>query len=304
MTAPLRSSTVTVSNTDRQQPFDLLSTVARSRLHPGSGAIVFFHGLGCAKSMWEPLLEMADEIDSRTDPYLLVAVDLPGHGDSAPSATIPLFADHPNTAHTWVSSMTYVLSMLAAVGPVHMVAHSASAPMLLEAASALDHRPDLDEIRTNLGTIVSIEGNHTRQDCGIVSEQIAAETRGWYTAAGHAQIGAELLAQGRIDTIAWSRTWDRADAADVHEVAEWLVTRTDADYQILAQRWLDYPQRAYLFGELSPVPQPTLDLMTTIYPQRDTYLRPIPSATHFPMILSPTETLQAVMDAITHFTKE
>lgn len=290
--------------TSTDTPFDVAVTI-RERLQPGKATIVFFHGLGCGRSYWEPILEMADEMDTRSDSYTLIAVDLPGHGDTPPSNVLaPYDVDLPQGEPSWFIAMQRLIAAIAETGPVHMVAHSASAPTLINVVHELEQHPGMDTVVANLGALISIEGNHTRADCGIISERIGAQHVEWYVASGHAALGAELLAKGTVDTIAWSRMWERAEAADVHDIAAHLMFTLPSEYQILGQRWLDYPRRAYLYGQLSSVPSDTRELMTTIYPQRETYLRSIPSADHFPMITSPSETLEAIMGAITYCMKD
>lgn len=290
--------------TSTDQPFDVAVTI-RERLQPGDGTIVLFHGLGCGRRYWEPILEMADEMDTRSDPYTLIAVDLPGHGDTPPSHVLaPYNVDLPQGESSWFTTMERLIAALAETGPVHLVAHSASAPTLINVVHELEQQYGMDTVVANLGALISIEGNHTPADCGIVSERISTQHIEWYVASGHAALGAELLAKGTVDAIAWSRMWERADPADVHDIAEYLALASLGDYQILGQRWLDYPRRAYLYGQLSSVPSGTRELMTTIYPQRETYLRSIPSADHFPMITSPSETLEAIMGAITYCMKD
>src|SRR5690606_7005679 len=54
---------------------------------PGTGgdAIVFLHGLGCSRAMWETIIDTADTIPYKAQPYSLYAIDFPCHGDTPPA---------------------------------------------------------------------------------------------------------------------------------------------------------------------------------------------------------------------------
>lgn len=303
MSTPLTRTYITAKD-KRHEPFDI-AIAQRPRTVPGKDTIVFFHGLGCSKTMWEPILEMADEMDARSHPYNLVAVDLPGHGETPPSVHMPMLG-FEGDSYGWIAwqlAMEHVLSALVATGPVHMVAHSASVPVLVALVHDLNQY-GTDAVFTNLGTIISVEGNHTAGDCALISRRIAEQRIEDYVTTGHDRIGKELSDQGLVHTIAWARQWATADPSDVHDLAATLAYMGETDYQILAQRWLDHPHRAYLWGTESTLPAATMDLMTTIYPQIPTFRRSIQDANHFPMIISPVQTLEAVMDAVTYFDKD
>ena len=204
--------------TKTAQPIPI-AAAERPRVRYGTDTIVFLHGLGCAGSVWDPLLEMADEVESALNAYRLVSIDLPGHGGTQPLRTTP-------ASSSWRNTIIDVLEPLLATDIVHLVAHSASLPFAIQAMSYVDdyYHP---ERQGTLGSILSVEGNHTLSDCGIVSRQIAEQPEAWYRAAGHLQIGQDLAKQGLVDTIAWSRMWERADAWTVWGLAGDLCRELD-----------------------------------------------------------------------------
>lgn len=269
--------------TKTAQPMPIAAT-ERPRVRYGKDTIVFLHGLGSAGSMWEPLLEMADEVCAALNAYRLISVDLPGHGATSPMRTTP-------ASSSWKNTIIDVLEPLLATDIVHLVAHSASAPLALQAMVYVDeyYHPEREG---TLGSIISIEGNHTLSDCGIVSRRISEQPEAWYVAGGHIQIGQELLGKGVADAIAWSRMWQRADPWTVWGIAKDLCQ--EIDYVELEQYWNAYPYRAYVHGSESQVPGSTKQLMGAPWTDPPTVRYDIPASEHFPMVTSPVETLHGI----------
>lgn len=265
-----------------------IAAAERPRLRYGKDTIVFLHGLGCAGSMWEPLLEMADEVVPALNAYRLISVDLPGHGHTQPIR-------HVSAPTSWEQTIIDVLEPLLSTDIVHIVAHSASVPAALHAMAYTDeyYHP---ERQGSLGSIISVEGNHTLSDCGIISRRIAEQPEHWYLATGHLQIGQELLEQGLVDTIAWSRMWEGTDPWTVWGIAKELCQ--ELDYVEMEQYWNAYPYRAYLHGSKSPIPKSTKRMMGAPWTDPPTYRYDIPATQHFPMVTSPAETLYAIAAAL------
>jgi hypothetical protein len=273
--------------TKTAQPIPIAAT-ERPRVRYGKDTIVFLHGLGCASSMWEPLLEMADEVEPALNAYRLISVDLPGHGATQALHTTP-------ASSSWKNTIIDVLEPLLATDIVHLVAHAASLPFALQAMAYADeyYHP---ERQGTLGSILSVEGNHTLSDCGIISRRISDQPEAWYRAGGHLQIGQELTEQGLAEEIAWSRMWERADAWTVWGIARDLCQ--EIDYVELEQYWNAYPYRAYLHGSESQVPKSTRQLMGAPWTDPPTFRYTIPSSQHFPMVTSPAETLHMIATAL------
>lgn len=273
--------------TKTAQPIPI-AAAERPRVRYGKDTIVFLHGLGCAGSMWEPLLEMADEVEAALNAYRLISVDLPGHGQTQPIR-------HVSALTSWEQTIIDVLEPLLSTDIVHIVAHSASVPSALGAMSYVDeyYHP---ERQGTLGSILSVEGNHTLSDCGIISRRIAEQPEAWYRAGGHLQIRQELSDQGLVDSIAWSRMWEHSDAWTVWGIAKGLCQ--ELDYVELEQYWNAYPYRSYLFGQESTVPKSTRQMMGAPWTDPPTYRYSIPASQHFPMVTSPEETLHMIATAL------
>jgi hypothetical protein len=273
--------------TKTAQPLSI-AAAERPRLRYGTDTIVFLHGLGCEGPVWEPLLGFADEAEPRLNAYRLISVDLPGHGATPAMHTNP-------ASSSWKNTIIDVLEPLLATDIVHVVAHSASLPFALQAMHYTDeyYHP---ERQGTLGSIVSVEGNHTLSDCGIVSRRISEQPQNWYVAGGHIQIGQELAEQGTVDALAWSRMWARADARTVWGIAMDLCQ--EIDYVELEQYWNAYPYRSYIWGEDSQVPKSTRQMMGMPYVDPPTARYSIPSSQHFPMVVSPSETLTMIATAL------
>lgn len=265
-----------------------VTAMERPRLRYSRDSIVFLHGLGCAGSVWEPMLAMAHETTAALDAYRLISIDLPGHGHTAPS--------HDTRAtSSWRSAIIAALEMLLPTDVVHIVAHSASLPFALEAMAYVDeyYRPQQEGA---LGSVVSIEGNHTLSDCGAISRQVSEHTEAWYVAAGHLQIGQELESRGLTEMAAWARMWHRADPKTVWGIAADLCR--DLDYVELEHYWNAYPYRAYLYGDASLVPKSTRQIMSAPYPDPPTACYTVPGTGHFPMVTAPAETLHLIATAL------
>jgi pimeloyl-ACP methyl ester carboxylesterase len=247
-------------------------TVAAS--HNGTDAdelVLLIHGLGCDRTAFDPVYT------ARDDRHWL-AIDLPGHGDS-PSVNVgrdllTLYAD-------------VVIELVAQLAPriVHIVGHSMGAAIGLVAAPALP-----------AGAFVSIEGNLTGADCGLVSRTIAAQTWGEFSRHGFTQLRDELLASDQTDLRIWGASLDRADPNIVWEAAKSLVTWCDAG--ILAARWPYTAHRTYLWGERSGYPEHLRALLT------GSAVHEIPVSAHFPMVDNPIGLADAIGDAIDGFQPE
>lgn len=241
-------------------------TLAASHSDTKSDEIVLLvHGLGCARDAFDPVYT------ARDDRYWL-ALDLPGHGASPPvnpgGDLLSLYAD-------------LVIALVDQIAPraVHVVGHSMGAAVALIAAPAL---PD--------GVLISIEGNLTAADCGLVSRTIAAQSREAFVRHGYARLRDELLASDQTDLRIWGAWMERADPPTVWEAAASLVTWCDSGG--LAARWPHTTNTVYVWGERSGYPLHLNGLLT------GSGVHEIPGAAHFPMVDNPIALADAIGAAI------
>lgn len=242
-------------------------------------AIVFLHGLGCSRAMWEPILELADEMDARAPYYHLYAMDFPGHGDSpsSPNRTGIIEA---------LLHLERLLESLDGIDRVHLVAHSMATAVL-----GYDEERTSRWVRRNrIASVIAVEGNLVREDCGLISQRISdASAEEYLRQGGHEAIAAELESARVVTDAAWARQWRRADPVTVWNLARDIVSFSwpgECFY------WKGFGPRAYLYGSESDIPAETLALVA------DSPVYTIAHANHFPMILNPRETLSTILDAI------
>jgi len=232
----------------------------------GSGELVLLvHGLGCNKSAFNPVYTGQDQ-------RRWLAIDLPGHGQSPPVAAqrdlIGFYAD-------LVSELVRQLGHRT----VHLVGHSMGGAVALLAANTLP-----------TGALVSIEGNLTGEDCGLVSRQIAAQSRSEFVRAGFAGLRERLLADAETGVRIWGNWIEHADPATVWEAAAALVTWCDSG--ALAARWPRMHRRTYLWGERSGYPEHLRSLLGPGGAHQ------IPFAAHFAMVDNPIGLADAITAAI------
>lgn len=158
---------------------------------PGTGgdAIVFLHGLGCSRAMWETIIDTADTITDKALPYSLYAIGFPGHGDTPP-------ARHRRGLDAAMAYLTGVLAQIEAE-TIHLVAHSIAAAVC---ATAVDAR----FLSGRIGTFISVEGNHIINDCGLATRRIAAMTPEEFIDAGWAEAIADFD-EADLSSDTWGR---------------------------------------------------------------------------------------------------
>lgn len=240
---------------------------------PGTGreAIVFLHGLGCSKHMWEPIIDMADAITPDALPYSLYAIDFPGHGDTPP-------APDRRGLNGTLCHIVEVLGQIEAER-IHLVAHGIATAVLLNVDPAF--------LGERIGTVIAVEGYLTAADCGPTIRRIASQSPRAFTAAGWADIAAELAADRTITKAVWGRWWKRSEPASVHALA--AATARLSHTRQLPHAWKQLPRRAFLYGEHATISRPTRALLEG--DRVDT----IAQAADLPMVTSPAETLEAVI---------
>jgi pimeloyl-ACP methyl ester carboxylesterase len=115
-----------------------------------SELILFIHGLGCSRDSFAHVWEAAG-----FEKYSMLAVDLAGHGDSPrPPDFAYRMEDHAEECISLLGRFEF--------DRIHIVAHSMGGAVGLLAAERLG---------TRLSSFISVEGNLTGADCGLVSRK-------------------------------------------------------------------------------------------------------------------------------------
>lgn len=162
-------------------------------IEAGAGApLLLIHGVGMRAEAWGP------QIASLSADHRVVAVDLPGHGESDPLPDAP-------SLHDYVAWATRVILALG-LGPVSVAGHSMGS--LIASGLAIE-RPDL------VRRAALLNGVHRRND----QSRAAVRARAAEIAAGVGGMEAPLA------------RWFSPEQADLrNEVAGWLRTVSAAGY--------------------------------------------------------------------------
>lgn len=242
-----------------------LQSVAATERPGGPDLVVFLHGLGCARAAFSYALASAP-VNSQTR---LVALDFPGHGDTPPVVgggdLIEAYAEVTSAVVRHLAPRT-----------THIVGHSMGGAVAVLAAGMLQGV-------TDIGAVVSVEGNLTADDCRIASRRIAESN-----ASDFAAFVADLHASPEASRRAWGSWMARADPLAVRQAAASLVAWSDSGG--LAERWQYLANTAYVWGQRSGFPEH----LRPILPNH----RSIPDSGHFPMIDQPTAFNAVLADLI------
>ncbi|WP_335986668.1 alpha/beta fold hydrolase [Glycomyces sp. MUSA5-2] len=245
-------------------------TVAASASGEGAGdeLVVLLHGLGCTRESWDAVVPAVDHRRR------WLAIDLPGHGQSAP---LP-----PRQADAIGFHAAVVVELVRQLAPdrVHLVSHSMGTAVALAAA------PDLPG-----GAFITVEGNLVARDCGLISRRIATQSRGTFIRSGFARMRDDLIASPDADARFWGSTWFAcADPASIWASAASLVAWCDSG--ALAERWSRLTDRTYIWGEHTGPPGHLGHLLDGVRVEQ------IAGVGHFAMIGNPIGLQQAVMRAM------
>jgi len=181
-------------------------------LEQGTGEpLVLIHGVGMQAAAWGP------QIEAFSANYRVIAVDMPGHGQSTRLPGEPALTDY-------VAWMVEFISALA-LGPVNLAGHSMGA---LIAAGVAIERPDL------IKRLAVINGVHKRSDAARAA--VIARS--------------DELVSGRLDVETPLQRWfceQSTDATLVQDVRSWLenvdMQGYTAAYRAFARGDLTYADR-------------------------------------------------------------
>lgn len=234
--------------------------------------VVFLPGLGCTKESFAGLFDQP-ALDAPT----LLALDLPGHGDSR---NLP--------PETW--SMEGMAETLAAdlqeLAPpcqrLHLVAHSlGGAPALL-----LAQEPPIP-----LASFVNLEANLIAADCGLVSRRTADSEKDDFCKRKFARMIARGGESPDPITRAWAGWMAACNPEALHASARSLVAWSDSGRLLKIYLGLSAP-KLYVYGERSAIPEVLAALDKTP-------CRKIEGASHFIMFEDPGTVAAVVAEMVT-----
>lgn len=160
--------------------------------------LVLVHGVGMQLAAWQP------QIDAFQERYRVIALDLPGHGRTAPLEGQPALADYVD----WLRAVLQALD----VGPVNLVGHSLGA--LIAGGFTIEHPQSVGRL-----AVLNAVLNRTADARAAVEARAAA------------------IAKGDIDLEAPTKRWFRdtpGDKALADKVRGWL---SEVDITAYAQAY-------------------------------------------------------------------
>ncbi|WNV84272.1 alpha/beta fold hydrolase [Umezawaea sp. Da 62-37] len=223
----------------------------------GPDVLVLLPGLSCTKESFAAVVDAPALAHITT-----CAIDLPGHGRTAP---LPLGA---HTLENYADLVSRVVTRLAPTR-VHLAGHSLGGAVGLIAAQGM----------RNLITFTGIEGNLVGDDAGLVSRQIADLELDDFADNEFGRFIDSLRAAPEADLRAWGDWTAMCSPAAVHESARSLVEWSDSGklldwYRAMTGTAFLHGAHGDRLGHLLPL----LDPSTTFA---------IPDSGHFPMVDNP-----------------
>ncbi|MCS7481530.1 alpha/beta fold hydrolase [Umezawaea endophytica] len=237
----------------------------------GPDVVLLLHGLSSTKESFAGVVESPALAHLTT-----CAIDLPGHGRTAPLVTGP---------HTLEAYADVVIRVVARLAPLrlHVVGHGLGGAVGLIAAQGSTK---------GLVTFTSVEATLVGEDAGLVSRQIAdLELEDFAVNEFHRFVDS-LRSAPEADLRAWGDWTATCAPAAVHESSRSLVEWADSGKLLGWYRAL--PRAAHLYGALGDRAGhlvPLLDESTTFA---------IPDSGHFPMVDNPGALHSALAAIIGH----
>jgi pimeloyl-ACP methyl ester carboxylesterase len=234
----------------------------------GPDVVLLLHGLSCTKDGFAGIADVPGLAHVTT-----CAIDLPGHGRTAPLTT------GAHTLEAYADLVTCVVARLPATR-VYVVGHSMGGAIGLIAAQGIP----------NVAGFVSIEGNLVGDDAGLVSRQIADLELDDFADNEFGRFVDSLKAAPEQDLRVWGEWTGTCTPAAVHESARSLVEWSDSGK--LFEWYQAMRAKAYLYGQLG-------DRMEHLVPRLDpTSTFAIPCSGHFPMVDNPLALYSALAGII------
>jgi pimeloyl-ACP methyl ester carboxylesterase len=238
--------------------------LACSVRHGSPVVVVFFHGLGDARTSFTPLFGM-----SPLEDLTLAAVDLPGCGESTKPVDFSYgMGDQASQVLQWLGKLNFEKVILAG--------HSMGGVVALYAAENLPQE--------RVAGLVNIEGNLGPEDC-FYSRNIASYSGDDFEKNGFKAMIRMLRMESSSDPQPvmerYARNFSNALPCALHRSSVSLVE--ESDHGRLKERFRDLPMaKGYISGERSLVPSTAKYLADN----RITYLR-VPKSGHFMMVEQP-----------------
>lgn len=224
---------------------------------PATEVVVFCSGLGCDRTYWRTALNSTKTPAlARFDKY---SFDWPGHGDLAASRA-------PANIEHFAAELAADFDIWAGeYERIHVVSHSMGTAAALIAWDQTVRGSDAE------GFFVSVEGNLTGDDCGLISRDLATGDR------TVADLLADLHTAPGPEARGWAAMLEHCNPAAITTAATSLVDWCDSG--TLPGRWRRLASPVYIVGAESEAPT----WHESLFIETDTRVITVPGAGHFPM---------------------
>jgi pimeloyl-ACP methyl ester carboxylesterase len=136
----------------------------------------------------------------------------------------------------------------------------------------------LPEGEYGITSLVSIDGNLTAEDCGLVSRGIAEQSLEQFVSQGYSDFNTALHDSAEPDALAWAQWVANAAPDAMYAAAQSLVEWSDSGK--LLEQFNSIKKRAFLYGER--------DDKGYLLPRiEDAVIATVPDAAHFMMVDNP-----------------
>ena len=215
----------------------------------GGDLILLIHGLGCSKESFDSIWDRP-EFES----YTILAVDLPGHGQSDKQMNFPYrMQDHALVCAQIIDNFSY--------NRLHIVGHSMGGCVGLLLP---------DEILSSLESFASVEGNLIAEDCSHGSRKTISVSFEKFKQTLFMKFKVQFADYANLDSVS-----DFAFYESAKSLVEW------SDSGQLLEKFLGLDCRVkYFFGDLNSR-HPTVDRVGEV-PKCE-----MPESGHFPMVDNP-----------------
>jgi pimeloyl-ACP methyl ester carboxylesterase len=239
-----------------------MATSFTSEISDRNEIVVFCCGLGCDRTYWKTAFS------GRHTPGLAAydkySFDWPGHGDLATSRA-------PANIEHFAAELSADFDIWAGeYDRIHVISHSMGTAAALIAWDQTVRGSDAE------GFFVSIEGNLTGDDCGLISRDLATGTATVDDAL------AELRESHSAEARAWAAMLEYCNPAAITTAARSLVDWCDSG--MLPDRWRRLASPVYMVGAESDPPT----WHESLFIETGTRVITIPGAGHFPMFSAPS----------------
>jgi pimeloyl-ACP methyl ester carboxylesterase len=236
--------------------------VAMNLREEGDELLILLHGLGCAKESFDGAFT-----SPHLTGYAICVFDFPGHGRSARTQ------NHTLETYAEITS-TLIKTLQGNYRRVHLAGHSMGGAVALLTPDTVD-------------TLISIDGNLTRQSCGLISRDTAEQSLDDFISVGYPDFLRKLKESDEPDLTVWYQWASQVVPEVMHSIARSLVRWSDSGDLL---DLLDLRHGDFIYGDRDDRNHALQGIKGRVVA--------VPDAGHFMMVDNPDGFYQAIADLI------